>query len=106
MEDGFDPNTSVPHLTHPLEVDRDRLLKTQIMIIKGEVITVINLIKFLSHVQGAVHSGKPKNAKDHALKEIQEYLGIGGLPAGIRTILSISRVVLKGLEPLRIAASK
>lgn len=106
MEDGFDPNTSVPHLTHPLEVDRDRLLKTQIMIIKGEAITVKDLIKFLSHVQGAVHSGKPKNAKDYALKGIQEYLGIGGLPAGIRTILSISRVVLKGLEPLRIAVAK
>ncbi len=106
MEDGFDPDTSVPHLTHPLEVSRDGLLKSQIMIIKGEIITVKDLIKFLSHVQGAVHTGKPKNAKDLSLKEIQEYLGIGDLPAGIRTILSISRVVLKGLEPLKIATAK
>lgn len=106
MEDGFDPNTSVPHLVKPLEVNIDQLLKRQIMIINGEIITVSNLIKFLTNVQGGVHAGKPKNKKEVALHEIQKYLGIGGLPAGIRSVLSISRVVIKGLEPLRTAITK
>lgn len=101
MEDGFDPDTSVPHLSHPIQVNRDQLLKKQIMIINGEIITVLDLIKFLSHVQGGIHAGKPKGSKEVVLSEIQKSLGIGGLPAGIRTILSISRVVTKGLEPLR-----
>lgn len=101
IEDGFDPNTSVPHLTHPISVNKDQLLKRKLMVIKGETITVLDLIKFLSNVQGAVHVGKPKNFKENILREVQKYFGIGGLPAGIRSILSISRVVLKGLEPLK-----
>lgn len=103
VEDGFDPNTSVPHLTKPLKVNKDQLLKRQIMIINGEAVTVLDLIKFLSNVQGGVHAGRPENIKETTLQEAQKYLGIGGLPAGIRSILSISRVVVKGLEPLRVA---
>ena len=101
MADGFDPDTSVPHLRKPLEVNKDQLLKRQIMIINGETITVLDLIKFLNNVQGGVHAGRPENIKETTLQEAQKYLGIGGLPAGIRSILSISRVVIKGLEPLR-----
>jgi hypothetical protein len=106
MEDGFDPDTSVPHKTFPLEVNKSRLLKSKLMIIDREVIEVRDLIKFLSHVMGGVHSGRPKNSKEIALLEIQKYLGLGGLPAGIRTIMSVARVVIKGLEPLKKAATK
>jgi len=105
IEDGFDPNTSVPHLTKPIGVNKDQLLKRQIMIINGQIITVLDLIKFLCHVQGGVHAGEPTNSKETVLKETQKYLGIGGLPAGIRSMLSISRVVLKGLESLRVTIS-
>lgn len=106
IEDGFDPNTSVPRLTKPVEVNKDQLLKRQIMIINGQIITVLDLIKFLSNVQGGIHAGQPMNSKETTLKEVQKYLGIGGLPAGIRSILSISRVILKGLEPLRTAITQ
>lgn len=106
VEDGFDPDTSVPRFTKPLEVNKDQLLKRQIMIINGEVITVSDLIKFLSNVQGGIHAGRPENIKETTLQEAQKYLGIGGLPAGIRSILSISRVIIKGLEPLRLAIVK
>ncbi|EKD86313.1 MAG: hypothetical protein ACD_37C00360G0001 [uncultured bacterium] len=105
MEDGFDPDTSVPHLSKPIETDLDEMLKKQIMIINGESITVQDLIKFLSNVSGAVHAGKAKNKKELVLEGVQKTLGIGGLPAGIRSILSISRVTIKGLEPLRVAIS-
>lgn len=44
--------------------------------------------------------------KDHVLNEAQKYLGVGGLPAGIRILLSISRVVIKGLSSLRTAVDK
>lgn len=106
IEDGFDPDTSVPHLTKLVEVNKDQLLKRQIMIINGQIIMVLDLIKFLSHVQGGIHAGEPTNSKETTLKEVQKYLGIGGLPAGIRSILSISRVVLKGLKPLKIAITQ
>jgi hypothetical protein len=106
IEDGFDPNTSVPRLTKAIEVNKDQLLKRRIMIINRQTITVLDLIKFLSHVQGGIHVGKPTSSEEVNLKEIQKYLGIGGLPAGIRSILSISRVILKGLEPLKIAITQ
>jgi len=104
MHDGFDPNTSVPHLTNPIEVDRNKMLKTQIMIVNGETITVQDLIKYLSNVVGGIHAGKPRSSKEHALHEIQIY--VGGLQTGVRNLLSISRVVLKGLEPLRESLKK
>jgi len=106
VEDGFDPDTSVLHLTKPLEVNKDQLLKRQIMIINSEMVTVQDLIKFLSNVQGGVHAGRLENVKETTLQEAQKYLGIGGLPAGIRSILSISRVIIKGLKPLRAAVAK
>lgn len=102
-EDGFDPDTSVSHLIKPMKVNEDQLLKRQIMIINGQIITVLDLIKFLSNIQGGIHAGAPTNSKEIMLKGVQKYLGIGGLPAGVRGILPISRVILKGLEPLKIA---
>ncbi len=101
MQDGFDPDTSVPHLAHPLEVTRDGLLKAPIMVLRGEVINVHDLIGYICHVGGAVHAGKLKSVKHAALGEIQETIGIQDLPAGVRAQLAISRVVLKGLAPLK-----
>ena len=101
IEDGFDPETSVPHLSKPIQVKRDQLLKRTIMLYRGETIKVLDLIKFISNVQGAIHTGKVKKDKEEVLKEMQSYFSIGGLPAGVRILTAISRVVLKGLEPLR-----
>lgn len=100
IQDGFDPDTSVPHLSNPVTLDKDGMLKRPVLIINGAVITVLDLIKFLSHVQGAVHSGNPKEVKEKILKEAESALTVGGMPAGIRTVCAIGRVVLKGLYPL------
>jgi hypothetical protein len=99
MEDGFDPNTS--HMAETKEVNMDEMLSAHIMFINGEAISVRDLIKFISNVQGSIHAGQPKNSKENMLVEVQKYFSIGGLPAGIRTLLSVSRVVLRGLDPLR-----
>lgn len=101
LQDGFDPDTSVPHLSKPLTVNKDNMLKRPVLFINGTIITVLDLIKFLSHVQGAVHSGNPKEIKEKTLKKVEKTFTVGGMPAGIRTVCAISRVVLKGLEPLR-----
>lgn len=106
IQDGFDPETSVPHLSNPLTVGKDEMLKRVVLIINGATITVLDLIKFLSHVQGAVHSGNPKVTKEEILKEAEETLTVGGMPAGIRTICAIGRVVLKGLDPLNQKVNK
>jgi len=48
-----------------------------------------------------VHVGAPKTAKEEALASAAQLLGIGGLPAGIRLMAAIGRVVLRGLSDLR-----
>jgi len=102
IEDGFDPNTCPPQLCMPIEVNKDQILKRPVLMYESHIITVKELISHTAHVQGAVHTGMPKGQKDEALKELTEILGIGGLPAGLRLLRAISRVVLNSLEPLKV----
>lgn len=99
IQDGFDPETA--HFAVFKGVDRNSMLKEIVMRSNGVSFTVADLIKFLCHVEGSVHSGIPKEDKEFILQEIEKELKIGGLNPVIRSIMSIARVVLKGLEPLR-----
>ena len=102
IEDGIDPEISVPHLTKPIEVDRSGLYARPVMVVNGEVITIKDLIRFLRNKQGSVHFDDVSlTAKDKILKEIQASLFIGGVNSGLRLMRAISRVVVKGLEPLK-----
>ncbi len=100
IQDGFDPDTSNSRLS-PLSVKKDGLLKSTSMVINGKVITVLALIRFLCHIQGAVHIDDPNNEEEEMLKIISENIIVGGQSPTIRSICAISRVVLKGLEPLK-----
>lgn len=96
--DGFDPETS--HISEPIILNKNQMLKRQIMIIDGTTITVLDLIKFLSHVQGSVHVRNPKNDKERVQKKFEETIKIGGMPGEIRSVKAIGRVVIKGLNQL------
>ena len=100
-QDGFDPDTA--RISQPITVNKDGLLKRPSMIIEGKVITVLDIIKFICHYQGAVHVGKqnPAEAKQELLKKVEETVTVGGLPGALRSVCAIGRVVLKGLEPLK-----
>ena len=54
---------------------------------------------------GGVHAGSPKEEKERVLHAINGTLAIGGHRASLRQLQAIGRVVLKGLEPLRIAVA-
>jgi hypothetical protein len=102
IEDGFDPETSVPHLAKPIKVDRQGLYARQVMIINSETINIKDLIRFLRNKQGGVHNDNISlTDKDKILKELQGRFGIMGVPAGLRLMRAISRVVAKGLIFLR-----
>lgn len=101
IEDGIDPDTSVPHLSNPKKVNRDDFLKIPIILFNGRIIIVKDLILHMAHVEGAIHPGMPKSDEEKVLKELGQTLGIGGLPTGIRLLKAISRVVLKGLQQLK-----
>ncbi|MHB8913450.1 MAG: hypothetical protein ACYC4I_00335 [Minisyncoccota bacterium] len=102
IEDGFDPETSVPHLTNIISVDKNALYARKVMVINGEIITVKELIRFLRNKQGGVHSDNMSlTDKDKVLKELQTSFSVGGVNAGFRLMRAISRVVVKGLSPLK-----
>jgi hypothetical protein len=99
VEDGLDPSTARPGTT--IELTRDQLLKWKVMFVSGHYVTVHDLIDQLAHIEGGVHSGSPKTDKEKSLVQAAGMFGIGGLPAGIRMVAAIGRVVVSGLAPLR-----
>jgi hypothetical protein len=101
IEDGFDPNTSLARLTKPLEVTKDQLFSRSVLMSGNRIFTVKDIVKQFANVQGAIHVGMPKDEKEKHLKQLTETLGIGGLPAGLRLLYPIGRVIRKGLEPLK-----
>lgn len=101
LEDGFDPDTSVPHLSNPIEVSKDGLLSRPVIFYEGQVYTVKDVIQHAAYVGGILHPGQPKNHRQEVFQELRNTWNIGGLEAGLRLLQAIGRVVRKGLEPLR-----
>jgi hypothetical protein len=102
LEDGIDPNIDAPPgLTAPQEATRDQLLHRRVMSINGLEVTVRDLIDQLAHIEGAVHSARPREPREALLREVARQVYVGGLQAGVRQIRSIARVVARGLAPFR-----
>ena len=59
------------------------------------------LIRYLCHIEGAVHIDNPTTEEEEMLKAISENITVGGGSPVLRSICAISRVILKGLEPLK-----
>jgi len=100
LQDGFDPDTSNARVILQT-VKKERLLKSTSVIIQGKVITVLALIRYLCHIEGAVHIDNPTTEEEEMLKAISENITVGGGSPVLRSICAISRVILKGLEPLK-----
>lgn len=102
VEDGFDPDTALaPRLLKPININKDQLLARPVMIIDGHVFSVKDLILHVSNIQGSIHAGDSRTDKEKTLTKLAETIFIGGLPAGIRLLRAVARVVLKGLDPLK-----
>jgi hypothetical protein len=84
-----------------MDATRDQLLARRVMVLGGESITVRDLIDHLAHIEGAVHRSDPKEHRELVLSQAARDVFIGRLPAGVRQIQAIARVVLRGLQPLR-----
>lgn len=106
VQDGFDPDTGVPGLANPVDVKIDELLQLPVAYVEGHLIRVGSLIRYLSHVAGAVHAGRPENDLEEAIQRFAVTVQIGGpMSAPVRSLMAIGRVVLAGLAPLREAVA-
>jgi hypothetical protein len=76
-------------------------VSTVVILYQSHDVTVRDLVSHAANVQGAVHSGKPRDPKEEALSAMVARIQIGDYQAGVRSLQVIGRVVLKGLDPLR-----
>jgi hypothetical protein len=104
VQDGLDPDTAIPGKRR-YAASRDQFFQTVVTIVNDHQYTVRELVLFEANVMGAVHAGSPKTDKEHALKQVDSTIAVGGYASSLRQLQAIARVVLKALSPLRAAAS-
>lgn len=101
--DGFYPGTQIAEAVN-VTTGRDPMLSQVVLINAGKSLTVKDVIKYVANVMGGVHPGNPKenDDKEQAFSEIVSLYG--DVPAAIKQLQSINRVILEGLEPLYVAS--
>ncbi|WP_156942657.1 hypothetical protein [Mesorhizobium sp. L48C026A00] len=67
---------------------------------RGKKVTVRDIIRLTSHVAGSIHYDPKPKPEHEILDAFSKRLSVGGLPAGIRMLRAITRVSLRGLQPL------
>jgi hypothetical protein len=102
IQDGIDPMSSHPGRKQRL-INLQEFISIIILRIRINNYSIQDLIKYEANITGAIHAGSAKDDKDIILSQISNLYSIGGLPAGIRQLKAISRVVLKAIEPLKLA---
>lgn len=104
VQDGLDPDTAHPGKRRYV-ASRDQFFQTVVTIVNDHQYSVREIVLFESNVMGAVHAGSPKTDKEHALKQVDSTIAVGGYASSLRQLQAIARVVLKSLSPLRAAVS-
>jgi hypothetical protein len=100
IQDALDPE-SIPNPPKKT-VNRDTFFQTKVQVAQNKTFTVREIIKHQANIEGGVHAGKPKNANEEKLSEIEDTITILSLPPGLRQLQAIGRVILKTLQPLRV----
>jgi len=100
QQDSFDPNTAPPHII-PIKISRRNFSRRVILITGKNKHTVIEIIKYVAHIAGGVHLDSPKSNKEIELKQLDELNKLGGHSLITRQLMSIARVVLDAMNPLK-----
>lgn len=81
-------------------VTKDAFLNRFAVWIKPHEYTVKDVILNVAHIKGAVHAGRPRNAKEAELAATSNQVRTFGLDSSVYALLGIGQAVLRGLEPL------
>lgn len=103
IEDALDPDSALAYA--PFGATRDQFLARRVMRFSGSWLTVRDVINQLANIEGAVHRGEAKDAREQALQEVAEFYRHSGLPGAVNQIKLIGRITVRGLSPLRDAVS-
>jgi len=103
LGDMIDPQVMPQHAGGIRQVNRDGLLKTVVAFAGTSWLTIHDVIDFEAHVAGAVHVGTPQTDAEKATAALASFVHLGGLRPSLMELRAISRVVLRGVEPLNAA---
>ncbi len=99
IEDALDPDCALAYA--PFPATRDQFLARRVMRFSGNWITVRDVINQLANIEGAVHRGEAKDARERALREVAKFYSHSGLPGAVNQVKLIGRITVRGLSPLR-----
>jgi hypothetical protein len=101
--DAINPDAfrELPGISAPMDAKLDQFLARTVMFARGERLSVGDLIKQVAHIDGAVHKGKPTNAREELLDEMSRFMFFRDLPATVHHVQLIGRIVVRALTPLR-----
>jgi hypothetical protein len=94
----LEPDT--PSKYPPKQVTLDQFLATPVEHVRGHTFSVGDLIRYVANHAGGVHKSVPDSDAMKVFESLATTTAILGQPAGLQTLLSICRIVLKGVEPL------
>jgi hypothetical protein len=101
LEDGVDPYDGDGNRSAlALSLTLDEFMAHHVMTIDGNKVAVKDIIRFTSHVAGSIHYDPRPKPEHEILDAFSKQFSIFGLPAGIRMLVAIARVSLRGLQPL------
>jgi hypothetical protein len=71
----------------------------------GTWLTVRDVINQLANIEGAVHRGEARDARERALEAVTNFYRNSGLPGAVNQVKLIGRITVPGLGQLRDAVS-
>jgi hypothetical protein len=74
-----------PGISAPTDARLDQFLARKLFA-RGERLSVGDLIKQVAHIDGAVHKGKPTNARAELLDEMSRFMFFRDLPATLHDV--------------------
>jgi hypothetical protein len=95
IEDALDPDYALAYA--PFDATRDQFLARRVMRFSGNWLTVRDVINQLSNIEGAVHRGEPRDARERALQEVASFYRHSGLPGAVNQVKLIGRITVRGL---------
>ena len=99
-QDGLDPESAPPGWP-VIEVSLSGFLSELVALHAGQEISVLDIIKYETHVEGGVHAGEPRGPEATALHDVAKRLQVGGFRPSLRQLRSIGRVTLRAVAALR-----
>lgn len=95
--DGIDPRRAPQRLPRVVK-NQDTLFKTVVATVDGNRLTVWNVVDFVAHVLGGVHSGEPVTQPEQALQKLHDFRLFSNLNPLLILFKSMGRIILEGMR--------